>query len=629
MQLLITKKKQCDAKALTIVEQLLEPNIDVQWLLYNLRYINKCHMEDVIEERAVIKLCGYVLCSNALTMVINQQYHISTRRNKVYDITRRKNFCSSQCYGACNYLLEQILTSPLWLRDKEEIPDFKVLPAKDVLQRSTPGDEICVMDTTAILNPNNTSKDEIHVTNTITELNSNNEDRPADSNKELKNSEHIEIRKIQSKCSIINTDNQYNIMDNNDLNSKPREITNSKTLDSIKDKFLIPSVKTVDQFKDKSINIKHTFTDVKECDNVSKESDNITKQKSVLQNAVALDNIKIQDEQRLHKEIIFSSEDKDQNEKNEEQNKLFKTLEIVCNSTAVTKENTVINDKNNVEKVEKTKSKTHKQKDHIKEKQSTKFHNLTMHIENNIKEWINEDTISLLSGEEEIRNKLLDNITQHDRYLHLCKKLNKLQLEDEKDDTDLTKSSLKPMPHLSVLREEGKKIELKVKAFFKGDMVVETLEQTAETMEQNDDFTAVLPLTDVHAPKALRRRIFMDKLNRILPDLLRALAGSGLSQYTYSNERAVLIKVLVNTFSLSAKNIIFKTAEWTLVGLIIIKMLSMIDPQLKNLLLTRQATMYISMILMSYKLDSNYLDRLVMELINDAKIACASNIKTY
>lgn len=46
-------------------------------------------------------------------------------------------------------------------------------------------------------------------------------------------------------------------------------------------------------------------------------------------------------------------------------------------------------------------------------------------------------------------------------------------------------------------------------------MVIETLEQTTGNVEQNDDFVAVLPLTDVHAPKTLRRRIFMDKLNRM------------------------------------------------------------------------------------------------------------------
>lgn len=51
----------------------------------------------------------------------------------------------------------------------------------------------------------------------------------------------------------------------------------------------------------------------------------------------------------------------------------------------------------------------------------------------------------------------------------------------------------------------------------------------------------------------------------------------------------------------------------------------MIDPELKALLSTRQASMYISMILMSYKLDSNYLDRLVIELTHNTKIFDVDN----
>ncbi|KOC63887.1 Putative RNA polymerase II subunit B1 CTD phosphatase rpap2 [Habropoda laboriosa] len=252
-----------------------------------------------------------------------------------------------------------------------------------------------------------------------------------------------------------------------------------------------------------------------------------------------------------------------------------------------------------------------------------------MHIEHSIKEWITEDTLCLLSGEEDVKHRLLENVAQHDRYLHLCKKLNKLQLEDDKDDrTDLTTDTLKPLPHLSVLQEEGKKMELKVRAFYKGTVSIENPVNTTEDIEKDNDFTPVLPLTDAHAPKTLRRRIFLDKLSRILPDLLRALSSYKLPQYIYS-EKSALIKALVNTFSLSAANIIFKTAEWTLVGLIIIKMLSMIDPQLKVLLSTKQASMYISMILMSYKLDSNYLDRLVTELTNNIDVPNANNVKNY
>ncbi|XP_071634903.1 putative RNA polymerase II subunit B1 CTD phosphatase RPAP2 homolog [Temnothorax longispinosus] len=128
LQLAVIKKKQCDAKALAIVVQLLEPHVDPDWLLQNLGLVSKSHMEDVTEERAIVKLCGYVLCSNQLTVVIRQKYHISTRNNKVYDVSKRKNFCSSSCYAAANYLLEQMLESPLWMRDTEDIPVFQILP---------------------------------------------------------------------------------------------------------------------------------------------------------------------------------------------------------------------------------------------------------------------------------------------------------------------------------------------------------------------------------------------------------------------------------------------------------------------------------------------------------------------
>lgn len=47
---------------------------------------------------------------------------------------------------------------------------------------------------------------------------------------------------------------------------------------------------------------------------------------------------------------------------------------------------------------------------------------------------------------------------------------------------------------------------------------------------------------------------------------------ASLAQLTYDNEKYSLIKILISTFNLSAANIVFKNAEWTLVGLIIIKM---------------------------------------------------------
>ncbi|XP_076622309.1 putative RNA polymerase II subunit B1 CTD phosphatase RPAP2 isoform X2 [Colletes latitarsis] len=585
MQLAIIKKKQCDAKALTIVEQLLEPNIDSQWLLYNLRYINKNHMEDVIEERSIIKLCGYVLCSNALTTVIDQKYHISTRKNKVYDVTRRKNFCTSRCYGACNYLLEQMLTSPLWLRDKEEIPEFKLLPAKDELERSTPGDEIPLWNTNITLHSD--SKDKLVELNEICK---DSKDKPL------------------NKDVIFDTHNECSILESLQIINKATEISDSiQESEEIKEKFLKISDKDPEYVKNESIHLKDTANNSKQCTN-----DTSIKEISTSRNNILFDCIS-QDIKELNNDVTCLNEGRDCNKiNNEEQTRLSEVLETECNITVIKQ-----NSNHLVQEIE---NKKHTQKHHVKEKQSSEFYNLTMHIECNVKEWITEDTLCLLSGEEGIKQQLLDNIRQHNKYLHLCKKLNKLQLQDEKDDRiDLTKSTLKPLPHLSVLQEEGKKIELKVRAFYKGDLVTETSSKITDDTEKNEPIS-VLPLIDTHTPKALRRRIFLDKLHRILPDLIQALAGSGLPHYTYTSERSALIKALVNTFSLSATNITFKTAEWTLVGLIIIKMLGMIDPQLKVLLSRKQASMYVSMILMSYKLDSNYLDRIVAELTNNTKI---------
>ncbi|XP_058817130.1 putative RNA polymerase II subunit B1 CTD phosphatase RPAP2 homolog [Topomyia yanbarensis] len=128
LQLALRKKKECNVRAQAIVEALLEPIEDSEWFLVKLRDINQCHYEDVIEERAIQRMCGYPLCSKQLTNVPKQKYVISLSNKKVYDITERKNFCTGECYKASNYVKSQMLTSPLWLRDQEDIPNFKLLP---------------------------------------------------------------------------------------------------------------------------------------------------------------------------------------------------------------------------------------------------------------------------------------------------------------------------------------------------------------------------------------------------------------------------------------------------------------------------------------------------------------------
>ncbi|XP_054743369.1 putative RNA polymerase II subunit B1 CTD phosphatase RPAP2 homolog [Anastrepha obliqua] len=126
----VQKKKECNAKAQAVVESFLEKNIEKDYFLTQLNNINQCHYDDVVDERNILMLCGYPLCRKELENVPTKKYQISTTKNKVYDITDRKKFCSSTCFKASEFIKSQILVSPLWLRQCEIIPEFKLLDEK-------------------------------------------------------------------------------------------------------------------------------------------------------------------------------------------------------------------------------------------------------------------------------------------------------------------------------------------------------------------------------------------------------------------------------------------------------------------------------------------------------------------
>lgn len=93
--------------------------------------ITTANYKDTVEERSIVKLCGYPVCSNKLGKVSTQQFKISTKTNKVYDITERKSFCSNFCYKASKSFELQISKSPLWLRQHESPPDVKLMKKGD------------------------------------------------------------------------------------------------------------------------------------------------------------------------------------------------------------------------------------------------------------------------------------------------------------------------------------------------------------------------------------------------------------------------------------------------------------------------------------------------------------------
>ncbi|KAK6310437.1 hypothetical protein J4Q44_G00184920 [Coregonus suidteri] len=127
----LREKLDLEKRALQVVESLLEDSVAEDFLVDCARLITSANYKDTVEERSIVKLCGYPICSNKLGKVSRQQFKISTKTNQVYDITERKSFCSNFCYKASKSFELQISKSPLWLRQHESPPDVKLMKKGD------------------------------------------------------------------------------------------------------------------------------------------------------------------------------------------------------------------------------------------------------------------------------------------------------------------------------------------------------------------------------------------------------------------------------------------------------------------------------------------------------------------
>ncbi|KAJ8973132.1 hypothetical protein NQ317_001563 [Molorchus minor] len=131
VQISAQRKKECDARAMKIVEFSIEGKLRPEIFIRSIPFINQSHYQDIVEERAITKLCGYAICGKRIPDMPKKQYFISTKNNKVYDITDRKNYCSNFCYKASLHIKKQIDNGPLWLRKLEDIPMYHLLESKN------------------------------------------------------------------------------------------------------------------------------------------------------------------------------------------------------------------------------------------------------------------------------------------------------------------------------------------------------------------------------------------------------------------------------------------------------------------------------------------------------------------
>ncbi|XP_068098712.1 putative RNA polymerase II subunit B1 CTD phosphatase RPAP2 [Hyperolius riggenbachi] len=515
----VRRKVECEKRAHQIVERLLENNISNDFLLDCAKFISPSHYKDTVEERSIVMQCGYPICNKRLVNVPKQKYKISTKTNKVYDITERKCFCSDFCYRASKYYETQIPNTPLWTRDAESPPAIKLLKEG---KSGHSGEEVKLMDRrvrpSEVEKPNaikedgdsspsdGETNDAVPQQAFVTTVLSTTETHLEDSEQEKKNlqssdkekitrltSTEQNVSEISERLSVSHINDHEGTLDSQAVDSKhcPEKITADKT-GNVESK--------------RASSMEGTGVTQRAVSKSGAEHLRRLLTKSKASHSAVRDNIPPVAVKGSMMEILTQT----LNEwKSEETLKYLFGMNYVFEIPS------------------------HKEEVHV-------VHDQT--------EELDEDDISL------DENK---NMSSFDE----C-----LPFQNEND-------VHKPIPDYKKLSEETRSMELRVQEFFRGQYLLpEELE--GEQTEGNKNYSEKveakwappLPLVDSRSQQQIRRRIVLEKLKKVLPAILVPL------QITYSDVSKELHN-LVNTFRFTNTNINRTTPEWSIIAIVLLSAL--------------------------------------------------------
>lgn len=538
----ILKKRECNDKAQEIVERLLEYCVPEEYFLNCLPDINQSHFEDIVEERSIAFLCGYPLCSKIL-----KETEIPKQKYKISIKTNKVYDITARksfCSNTC-YKLAMHVKNQL-LTSPLWYREYEIIPKFHLLPMDTigsPGQEVPLSI----------------------------------------------VEKISLKTEPASSFTSVNDFASASLNDIHPEEDNN-TGDS---------------------------TETKKCKlNIAEKAPQESTNKDSRQSA-GVDTGNMTDPCKIP--LTPSHQTKNDTNKNKPTKPIRNPMNIV--GEIIEKPDTTVDPI--LTQTQERKGKIKESPKRIAQKKQPAVTILTMEVEKCLSKWFTLDTILYLLGEEKVKEmvsnkgedikKYLNNYAKgifynsntYDQYQLLCKKLNMLDLEDKKFDAQTLQRETRPLPDYSIIKEESKKLELKVKAFLSGEMEIPL--ETGSVTDLSADLESLsltqLPLVDRNAQNALRRRIVSQHLNKALPDVLHSL---GLLSLCLNTE----VRLLVNTFKLKANNIMFKPIQWTLIAIVIIKLLSLKDPRLAYLLQQDLTFKHLQLFLLRYNQEGGYLDRL-------------------
>ncbi|XP_075281025.1 putative RNA polymerase II subunit B1 CTD phosphatase RPAP2 isoform X4 [Opisthocomus hoazin] len=524
------KKIEFEKKALYMVEQLLEENITEEFLLNSGKFITPSHYKDIVDERSIIKLCGYPLCQNKLENVPKQKYRISTKTNRVYDITERKCFCSNFCYRASKYFEAQISKSPVWMREEEKPPDIELLKEG---QSGQSGEEVKL-------------RDEVIKASDI--------ENPGISSNPCESRSH-------------------------DTASDSSSDTEQEFVSSVLPGSQSSSASFAQQLHRKSILQKKHAQKV--------YSNPITEDSDVVEATEQLSNCKLDAQEEMyacsdHNRITTTPS------KNTTLGKsgASENCENTCSGSKIVYLGV---SKRGAEHLRRTlaNSEEHK-KNELRDPVNSKG-SLLEALKQTFMEWRTEETLKFLYGpnytslcsSECVSSANQENEELDEDDLDAADDLNTVAVGESEHSVNCSLpftspgGIVKPVPSYEKLKEETEFLELRVKEFYKGKCIlaeeaVTDAQAEEHTRKDKDDQQEDLtfPLVDSNAQMQIRRRIVLEKLRKVLPAVL------GLLQITPGDVYTEL-KNLVKTFRLTNRNIIHKMPEWTLIAIVLLSVKKM------------------------------------------------------
>lgn len=514
------RKIEFERKALHIVEQLLEEDITEEFLKECGKFITPAHYSDVVDERSIIKLCGYPLCQKKLGIIPKQKYKISTKTNKVYDITERKSFCSNFCYRASKFFETQIPETPVWVREKERPPDFQLLKEG---QSGYSGEEVQLCSETIKTSDIDSSD-------------------PFEAHHESTS---------PSTCSDDTSDNEQDFVSSILPGSRPN------------------AMDTRPQLHKKSIMKKKT----------GQKAYSKHKQQAVVDVTEQLGHCRLDNQEKAAAcELPLQKV----NTQISSPSPLCERLKAPANSENKYNMSEITFVGISKKSAEHFKTKFAKSNQVSRSASSSvQVHpevakaTLLKALKETLIEWKTEETLRVLYGQDyasvcpkpSSASVVSEEFDEDDISYNPGSHFPALRESQNNLDESLpfrgSDTAIKPLPSYESLKKETETLNLRIREFYRGQYVLN--EETTKSRD-SEEHDPTFPLIDSSSQNQIRKRIVLEKLSKVLPGLLGPLQITVGDIYTE-------LKNLVRTFRLTNRNIIHKPVEWTLIAMVLLSLL--------------------------------------------------------